>query len=112
MPWSKASQALHCSFCNKSQDVVAKLISSPDPPHVYICDECIAVCTTILEDSEAPPGVPGPKPVFAKHPLSSHPLASQFFTAVENWIARESGGEDSSQELAEMRKIAARMLPK
>ena len=42
---------LRCSFCHKSQDAVAKLISSPsDYPRAYICDECVAVCNSILED--------------------------------------------------------------
>lgn len=44
-------KGLRCSFCNKSQDVVGKLISSPsDYPRAYICDECIAVCNSILDD--------------------------------------------------------------
>ena len=35
--------SLRCSFCHKSQDTVAKLISSPsDYPRAYICDECVA----------------------------------------------------------------------
>jgi ATP-dependent Clp protease ATP-binding subunit ClpX len=53
-------ESLRCSFCHKSQDAVAKLISSPsDYPRAYICDECVAVCNSILEDdrSEAAPGV-------------------------------------------------------
>ena len=42
---------MRCSFCHKSQDAVAKLISSPsDYPRAYICDECVAVCNSILED--------------------------------------------------------------
>ncbi len=42
---------MRCSFCHKSQDVVGKLISSPsDYPRAYICDECVAVCNSILED--------------------------------------------------------------
>ena len=46
--------SLRCSFCHKSQDVVGKLISSPsDYPRAYICDECIAVCNSILEDDRA-----------------------------------------------------------
>ncbi|HEY0794286.1 MAG TPA: ATP-dependent Clp protease ATP-binding subunit ClpX [Acidisarcina sp.] len=52
-------EALRCSFCHKSQDAVAKLISSPsDYPRAYICDECVAVCNSILEDdrAEATPG--------------------------------------------------------
>ena len=49
---SKTDDSLRCSFCHKSQDVVGKLISSPlsDYPRSYICDECIAVCNSILED--------------------------------------------------------------
>ena len=44
-------ELLRCSFCHKSQDAVAKLISSPsDYPRAYICDECVAVCNSILED--------------------------------------------------------------
>ncbi|WP_348266602.1 ATP-dependent Clp protease ATP-binding subunit ClpX [Edaphobacter paludis] len=52
-------ESLRCSFCHKSQDAVAKLISSPsDYPRAYICDECVAVCNSILEDdrAEAQPG--------------------------------------------------------
>jgi ATP-dependent Clp protease ATP-binding subunit ClpX len=52
-------ESLRCSFCHKSQDAVAKLISSPsDYPRAYICDECVAVCNSILEDDkgETQPG--------------------------------------------------------
>ena len=54
-----SEESLRCSFCHKSQDAVAKLISSPsDYPRAYICDECVGVCNSILEDdkSEAQPG--------------------------------------------------------
>ncbi len=54
-----SDDTLRCSFCHKSQDAVAKLISSPsDYPRAYICDECVAVCNSILEDdkSETPTG--------------------------------------------------------
>jgi ATP-dependent Clp protease ATP-binding subunit ClpX len=54
-----SDETLRCSFCHKSQDAVAKLISSPsDYPRAYICDECVAVCNSILEDdrSETPAG--------------------------------------------------------
>ncbi len=54
-----SDESLRCSFCHKSQDAVAKLISSPsDYPRAYICDECVAVCNSILEDdrSETQPG--------------------------------------------------------
>lgn len=38
---------LRCSFCNKTQDQVRKLIAGPG---VYICDECIEVCSEIIEE--------------------------------------------------------------
>ena len=38
---------LRCSFCNKNQDQVRKLIAGPN---VYICDECIGVCAEIIEE--------------------------------------------------------------
>lgn len=42
------NKQFHCSFCGKSQDQVRKLIAGPKG--VYICDECIEVCTEIMED--------------------------------------------------------------
>ena len=38
----------YCSFCGKSQDMVRKLIAGPDG--VYICDECIDICSEIIRD--------------------------------------------------------------
>jgi ATP-dependent Clp protease ATP-binding subunit ClpX len=50
-PRTGPEEALRCSFCHKSQEAVGKLISSPsDYPRAYICDECVAVCNSILED--------------------------------------------------------------
>lgn len=41
-------KVLHCSFCNKSQHEVKKLIAGPGS--VYICDECIELCTDIIRE--------------------------------------------------------------
>ena len=38
---------LRCSFCNKSQNDVKKLIAGPT---VFICDECVDVCNEIISD--------------------------------------------------------------
>lgn len=38
---------LKCSFCGKGQDQVRKLVAGPG---VYICDECIELCTEIVEE--------------------------------------------------------------
>ena len=42
---------MSCSFCRKSQHEVRALIAGPD---VLICDECVAVCNTILRYKSAP----------------------------------------------------------
>ena len=39
---------IRCSFCNKTQDQVHKLIAGP--AGIYICDECIELCSEILEE--------------------------------------------------------------
>jgi hypothetical protein len=38
---------LYCSFCGKSQHEVNKLVAGP---HVFICDECIDVCSDIIDE--------------------------------------------------------------
>ena len=110
------TRVLYCSFCRKSQDSVAKLITSPtDYPRAYICDECIAVCAAILEDEGIAILSPGdsatpPANVGEKHPLLAHRLASPLLSAIEHWIRHESLGVDAAHELNEVRKIAAEMM--
>lgn len=43
-------KTLRCSFCNKTQDQVRKLIAGPKTKGVYICDECIDICAEIIEE--------------------------------------------------------------
>jgi hypothetical protein len=45
----QSKEALRCSFCNKGQDAVGKLIAGPS---VYICDECVQVCNDIIADDK------------------------------------------------------------
>jgi ATP-dependent Clp protease ATP-binding subunit ClpX len=76
-------EILRCSFCHKSQDAVAKLISSPsDYPRAYICDECVAVCNSILEDDRAatpPSSTPNqlPKPQEVKAFLDEYVIGQE-----------------------------------
>ena len=42
-----ANKNIKCSFCGKSQDSVERIIAGPG---VYICNECIKVCSNIIED--------------------------------------------------------------
>lgn len=41
-------EKLRCSFCNKTQDQVKKLIAGHNG--VYICDECVEICSDILDE--------------------------------------------------------------
>jgi len=58
---------LYCSFCGKSQHEVRKLIAGPS---VFICDECVDLCTDIIKEENKGPlirsqeGVPTPKQIF------------------------------------------------
>ncbi|HEY1742390.1 MAG TPA: ATP-dependent Clp protease ATP-binding subunit ClpX [Granulicella sp.] len=84
MKTSRGSEdSLRCSFCHKSQDAVAKLISSPsDYPRAYICDECVAVCNSILEDDKGdtqPGAAPAqlPKPAEVKAFLDEYVIGQE-----------------------------------
>ena len=44
----KGSDNIRCSFCNKTQDQVKKMIAGP--AGVYICDECVEICADIVEE--------------------------------------------------------------
>ena len=44
---SSDGEVLRCSFCNKDQNDVRKLIAGPT---VFICDECVDVCNDIIAD--------------------------------------------------------------
>ncbi|MCB9557028.1 MAG: ATP-dependent Clp protease ATP-binding subunit ClpX [Deltaproteobacteria bacterium] len=48
-----------CSFCGKRRADVRKLISGPN---VYICDECVGLCTDIIEEETARPTRDFPRP--------------------------------------------------
>ena len=57
------SEILRCSFCNKDQNDVRKLIAGPT---VFICDECVEVCNDIISDDnrlESRPGVKSSLPI-------------------------------------------------
>mgnify|MGYP002225209051 CR=1 FL=1 len=42
---------IRCSFCGKTEDQVRKLIAGPDGS--YICDECVEICSEIIEEEVA-----------------------------------------------------------
>ena len=47
----RTDDKIRCSFCGKTQDQVRKLIAGTD--NVYICDDCIELCSEILEEEFA-----------------------------------------------------------
>lgn len=56
----KNSDNIRCSFCNKTQDQVRKMIAGP--PGIYICDDCVEICADIVEEEfddelEEAPGI-------------------------------------------------------
>ena len=48
MAGKNSDDKVRCSFCNKTQDQVRKLIAGPNG--VYICDECVDICADIIEE--------------------------------------------------------------
>lgn len=63
---------LRCSFCNKPQHEVRKLIAGP---HVYICNECVETCNEILMEDverEEQTKTPLPKPAEVKNFLDQY----------------------------------------
>ncbi|HEX8990571.1 MAG TPA: ATP-dependent Clp protease ATP-binding subunit ClpX [Anaerolineales bacterium] len=108
-----SDEVLRCSFCHKSQDAVAKLISSPsDYPRAYICDECVAVCNSILEDDRgethataAPNHLPKPAEVKAfldEYVIGQEQTKKKLAVAVYNHYKRiyMNRQRDSAVELA------------
>jgi len=69
-------ESLKCSFCGKSQRHVKKLIAGPG---VYICDECIELCTDIVEDELAEEAATQPI-------LDELPVPSAIHEALGNYV--------------------------
>jgi len=67
---------LRCSFCNKSQNDVKKLIAGPT---VFICDECVDVCNEIIADdvAAAPATQKLPKPLEIKEFLDQYVIGQE-----------------------------------
>jgi ATP-dependent Clp protease ATP-binding subunit ClpX len=77
---STPGDVLRCSFCNKSQRDVKKLIAGPT---VYICDECVDICLDIIaedrKDETSPLDSPGelPKPKEIKEFLDQYVVGQE-----------------------------------
>jgi ATP-dependent Clp protease ATP-binding subunit ClpX len=60
---------LRCSFCNKSQNDVRKLIAGPT---VFICDECVRVCNDIIDDDQGVDSDAKPHPLPKPHEVKAY----------------------------------------
>ena len=69
MPKNDEQKSVHCSFCGKNQEQVSRIIAGP---RAYICNECVHLCMSILEDAEegpeafgqdTPDAIPTPKEI-------------------------------------------------
>ena len=105
-------EKLRCSFCNKTQDQVKKLISGPNG--IYICDQCVSICSDILDEEfeeEEDDGNPAEdmeinllKPKEIKEFLDDYVIGQDeakkvLAVAVYNHYKRMSSGKDVDVEL-------------
>ncbi|MBP6985406.1 MAG: ATP-dependent Clp protease ATP-binding subunit ClpX [Alphaproteobacteria bacterium] len=97
---------LHCSFCGKSQHEVKKLIAGPT---VFICDECVDLCTDIIreekkiEHRDENAGVPIPSKiseVLDEYVVGQQHAKRVLSVAVYNHYKRIEASADSDVELA------------
>ena len=79
---------------------------------VFICDECVSVCHSILDDDRRAKEVANSvtEGNEAHAPLDDW-FVSQLVGAVERWIEKEFSGEDAAQEFEEMRQWATYLIP-
>lgn len=103
--FNKDDVVLKCSFCGKAQDQVRKLVAGPG---VYICDECIELCTEIMEEeillNENDEFKEVPKPVEIKQILDEYVIGQDeakktLAVAVYNHYKRINAGKKEDVEL-------------
>jgi ATP-dependent Clp protease ATP-binding subunit ClpX len=79
-------QEIACSFCNKTQSQVRKLIAGPD---VFICDECIDLCNDVLQE-ELPA-------IIAKETREGVPTPAEIKRSLDNYVI---GQDDAKRTMA------------
>lgn len=94
-----------CSFCGKSQDQVKRIIAGPG---VYICDECVSLCSEIIEeevdDTEEYVGgnLPKPKEIMAildDYVIGQNKAKKALSVAVYNHYKRIYGDKIASEDI-------------
>ena len=97
-------EALRCSFCNKSQREVKKLIAGPT---VFICDECVDICLDIIAEDrmlEQQQETSLPKPIEMKALLDEYVIGQEMAkkklaVAVYNHYKRIDYSENTRNEV-------------
>lgn len=109
MAGKNSDDKVRCSFCNKTQDQVKKLIAGP--AGVFICDECIDICADILEEefeeadvNEVIPEINLLKPIEIKEFLDEYVIGQEeakkvLSVAVYNHYKRVTAEKDLDVEL-------------
>jgi ATP-dependent Clp protease ATP-binding subunit ClpX len=75
-----------CSFCNKGQEEVRRLIAGPN--QVYICDECVQLCREIIEEEE-------PTPARAQPALTRIPTPRKLYEQLNQYVI----GQDRAKKI-------------
>ncbi len=114
MAGKSADSKVRCSFCNKTQDQVRKMIAGP--AGVYICDDCVDICADIIAeefmdsmeadevDDEDTPDINFLKPVQIKEFLDEYVVGQEeakkiLSVAVYNHYKRVTAPKNSDVEL-------------
>ena len=83
---ARASNLTMCSFCGKSHSEVKKLIAGPG---VYICNECVDVCSNILTKELNPPDAAGTTKKGkgkSSHSKEEIPTPAELLAELDNYV--------------------------
>lgn len=115
MPKGDKDKSIRCSFCGKTQEDVERIIAGPG---VYICDECIKVCTNIIENDlyedseityelESPADLPKPeeiKDILDQYVIGQDTAKKTLAVAVYNHYKRINAEKNVEKDDVEIQK--------
>ena len=121
MPKNEKGKSIRCSFCGKPQEQVERIIAGPG---VYICDECIKICTNIIEndlyedseisyDNNSKQELPKPeeiKKILDDYVIGQEEAKKTLSVAVYNHYKRINNKEVSKEDDVEIQKSNVLLL--